>query len=104
MNNNPDNINFPADNVEGKNDLLRYLNDELDSGHDFDRDATDGLQELPNGDIPAIIQKLNTELNRTLTKKKKRRHLPDQSAIYITIIIILLLITVAYVVLRKSIH
>lgn len=104
MNNNINNINSPGNNAEGKNDLLRDLNDELDSGHEFDRDATEGLQELPHAHIPVIVQKLNTELNHTLNKKKKRRLLPDQSFVYITIIIVLLLITVAYIILRKSIH
>ena len=102
MNNDLRNISSPGNNKDGKNDLLNDLNEDLNAANEFEQDAAEGLQQLPQADIPSMVQKLNTELSHSLSKKKKRRQLPDQSIVYISIIIILLLITVAYIILRRS--
>ena len=102
MNNDLPNISSPGNNKDGKNDLLNDLNEDLNAANEFEQDAAEGLQQLPQADIPSMVQKLNTELSHSLGKKKKRRHLPDQSIVYISIIIILLLITVAYIILQRS--
>ena len=104
MSNDPHNILTPENNSDGKKELLNDLNEELDAGHAFDIDATEGLQELPHEKIPAIVHHLNSELNKTINYKKKRRQLPDQSGVYIAIIIILLLIAVTYIIIRKYMH
>jgi hypothetical protein len=83
--------------------LLQALNDDLSFADDdlFELDATEGLQQLDEKNVPFIVDKLDADLHRQLRKKKKRRALADSSSTYITIITILLLIVVAYIVIKK---
>ncbi len=106
MNNDLNNILPDNDNLE-KEKSLQQLNDDLLSDEDaidnqFEEDASKGLQQLNQEEIPFIVDKLNADLNRYLKKKKKRRRIfKDQSSIYITIVTILLLIIISYIIIRK---
>ena len=59
-------------------------------------------QQLEETQVPIIVNKLNTDLQRQLKKKKKlKRGIPSQQPVLITIITILLLAIVAYIVIKK---
>ena len=106
MNNDLNNIS-PNDNNIDKEKLLQQLNEDLFSDDDamdddFETDAEIGLQQLDQNKVPHIVDKLNADLSRHLSKKKKRRGIfQDPSNIYITIITILLLIILAYIVISR---
>jgi len=80
-----------------QHELEKQLNDDP-----FMSDAMDGLAELhPKTDVSAMVQELNSGLNRQLRKKKKTNNFIRQDAtIYYSIALILLLIVVGYVVVR----
>ena len=87
------------DNLQSLSNLRKELNSDNDS---FENDAAEGLRQLPDEKIPLIIGGLNKGLQQHINKKnKKKRALPDQTAVYITILTILLLAVVAYVIIKK---
>jgi hypothetical protein len=100
MNNDLKNI-LPND--EQKQHGLNTLRDDLFSDdHSFEIDAQEGLSEIPQEKVTAIINTLNTDLHRKLHKKKKKsREIPNQQTTYFTIITILLLAIIGYVVIKK---
>ncbi len=105
MSNNINDI-FPggADNNNAdKEKLLNDLNNDIHFGEDaFENDAAEGLQQLPNSNVSQIVDNLNLDLHKHISKKKRKvRGLPDQSAVYVSIVIILILMVVAYIILRK---
>lgn len=87
-------INNISPNNEDREKLLKQLNDDLFSEEDaleeqFETDASIGLQDIHRDKIDDIVQTLNTDLSRHLSKKKKRRGIfKDPSNIYVTIITI----------------
>ena len=105
MNNDLNNIS-PNDNNIDKEKLLQQLNEDLFSDDDamddnFETDAQIGLRQLDEKKVPLIVDKLNADLRRHLSKKKKRRGMiNDPSNINITIITILLLAIISYLVLH----
>ena len=77
MNNDLNNISPNNNNVD-KEKLLQALNEDLFSeddavNDDFETDAEIGLQQLDQNKVPLIIDKLNADLSRHLSKKKKRK-------------------------------
>ena len=106
MNNDLNNIS-PNNNNLDKEKLLQQLNEDLFSDDDvmdddFETDAEIGLKQLDQNKVTQIVDKLNADLSRHLSKKKKRRGIfQDPSNIYITIITILLLIILAYIVISR---
>lgn len=101
MNKDTDNI-LPGDADAGKEKLLQELKDHSFAEEDFEKDASEGLADVPALKVPLIVEQLNAHLHHQLKKKKgKRKGIPDQSFIIITVIIVLLLIVVAWVVIRK---
>ena len=106
MNNDVNNI-LPQGNDADKIDLLKQLhadvnNDMFDDEDLFEAEAAEGLQQLEETQVPIIVNKLNTDLQRQLKKKKKlKRGIPSQQPVLITIITILLLAIVAYIVIKK---
>ena len=106
MNNDVNNI-LPQGNDADKIDLLKQLhadvnNDMFDDEDLFEAEAAEGLQQLEETQVPIIVNKLNTDLQRQLKKKKKlKRGIPSQQPVLITIITILLLAVVAYIVIKK---
>ena len=80
-----------------QHELEKQLNDDP-----FMSDAMDGLAELhPKTDVSAMVQELNSGLNRQLRKKKKTKNFFKQdTSLYYSIALILLLIVVGYVVVR----
>ena len=97
----------PGDASENdeKRKLLENLHQELNYDEDsFEKEAAEGLQQIPSGDISIMIKKLNTSLLQQIAKKKKKkRGISEQPMIYVTIIILLLLIVTAYIILKKLI-
>jgi hypothetical protein len=99
--------NILPDNNADREKLLQQLNEDLFAEEDaivqqFEADANIGLQQLNQDKIPAIIDKLNADLSRHLSKKKKRRGIfKDPSNINITIITILVLIIISYIIIKK---
>ena len=106
MNNDLNNIS-PNNNNLDKEKLLQQLNEDLFSDDDaidddFETDAEIGLKQLDQNKVTQIVDKLNADLSRHLSKKKKRRGIfNDPSNIYVTIITILLLIILAYIVISR---
>lgn len=72
---------------------------------DFMNDAVEGLQKFKRKeDMQACVEQLNRDLQKQITKNKKRklsRKFKDQPYTYITVIIILLLLVISFVVLKK---
>lgn len=105
MTNDLNNIS-PNSNTD-KEKLLQQLNDDLFGDEDaldqqFDADADAGLQQINEHKIPEIVDKLNADLSRHLSKRKKRRGIfKDPSNFNITIITILILIIISFIVIKK---
>ncbi len=80
-----------------QHELEKQLNDDA-----FMSDAMDGLAEFHSkSNVTAMVQELNSGLNRQLRKKKKTKNFFRQDAtVYYSIALILLLIVVGYVVVR----
>jgi hypothetical protein len=99
--------NIPTNNNADKEKLLQQLNDDLFGEEDaldqqFEEDASIGLQQIQQEKVPLIVDKLNADLSRHLSKKKKRRGIfKDPSNFNITIITILLLLIISYIILKK---
>ena len=74
--------------------------------NEFAEDAVEGLQTIKDKrDINYVVEMLNRDLKKKLTKKRQRREkmrIKDQSWLYISLIILILLIVIAYIVIRKS--
>ncbi len=70
----------------------------------MESDALEGLHQLDAHDTKVAVEKLNLNLRKTLSSKKRRRR-PVRSEQYtwIAIAIILLLAVLAYIVIRKAI-
>lgn len=69
----------------------------------MESDALEGLRELKPEETKHTVNKLNHQLRKTLTnKKKKRKPLKTEQYTLVAIAIILLLIVLAYIVIRKS--
>ncbi len=71
----------------------------------FVNDAVEGLMEVKNNrHISALVEQLNTDLNKKLREKKKhkeKRKLREYPWIYVSIAIILLLAVISWFVLSK---
>lgn len=74
-----------------------------DEEDNFEQDAQEGLQQMPNEKVTSIVDTLNADLYKKIqkNKKRKRKGIPDQQSTYIIIITILLLAVIAYVVIKK---
>lgn len=86
--------------AEEKHEIEKQMADS-----DFVNDAVEGLEDVKNKkDISHLVQQLNSDLQKQLLKKikrKKKRTLKDQPWLYITVIIILLLIIISFIVIKK---
>jgi predicted secreted protein len=80
-----------------QHELEQQLNDDP-----FMSDALDGLADLhPKADVSAMVQELNSGLNRQLRKKKKTKKFFNQdNSIYFSIALILLLVVIGYIVVK----
>jgi LDH2 family malate/lactate/ureidoglycolate dehydrogenase len=105
MNNDINNISPNDNNEADKLNLLHALNNDTFNDEDlFEADASEGLQQMNEHNVAAIVNKLNADLHHQIKKKKKqRRGIPSQQGLYITIITILLLAVIAYIVIKKAI-
>jgi anti-sigma factor RsiW len=70
----------------------------------MESDATEGLKELPASETQKIVGKLNANLNKTLTAKRKRRAkaIKENKWGWIAVIVILLLCLLAYFIIQAS--
>lgn len=70
----------------------------------MESDAMEGLRELKPAETKQVVNKLNSQLRKTVSNKKHKRRSrqPDQFT-WVAIAIILLLAIVAYIVIRKTI-
>ncbi len=72
----------------------------------FMNDAVEGLQEFrPTKDLQLYVNQINNDLQKQITKNKKRkekRKIKDQPYTYFAIILILLLLVICYVVLKRN--
>jgi hypothetical protein len=99
--------NISPNSNANREKLLQQLNEDLFAEDDaldqqFEADANTGLQQLNQHKIPDIVDKLNADLSRHLSKKKKRRGVfQDPSNVNITIITILLLLVISYIIIKK---
>lgn len=80
-----------------QHELEKQMNDDA-----FMSDAMDGLAALhPKKDVSAIVQELNSGLNRQLRKKKKKKTFFQQdTTIYYSIVILLMLLVIAFVLVK----
>lgn len=107
MNSNIDDIlnNDERDNQKKLSALHDVLNhegtaEELDD--EFEMDASEGLQQFDERQIPYLVNELNQNLKSQLKSKKRvKKHIPDQSTVLITIITLLLLVVLAFIIIRK---
>ncbi len=105
--NNEDKKILPPDthNTALKQQGLYDLNDDIfkeNNAQLFDKEASEGLAQIPATNVPFIIEKLQTDLQKKLKKhKRKSSKIPSQQSVYFTIITILLLAIIAYVVIKK---
>ena len=108
MNNNTEDIlnNDESYNQQRLAALHNILNneegtsDEIDD--DFEKDATEGLQQFDEHQIPHLVNELNRNLKLQLKSKKRvKKRIPDQSAVLITIITLLLLVILAFIIIKK---
>lgn len=107
MNNDFDNI-LPNNNSD-KLKRLEELNDEInnsklfmDDEEDFELDAKEGLQKIPDTTAAKLVSQLNANLQIQLkNKKKNKRKIPDQSMVYFTIITLLVIVIVTYIIIKK---
>ena len=68
----------------------------------MESDAIEGLKEVDIQDTKEIVKRLNQNLSKlTSNKKRKRRPLQSQQYAILAIAIILLLAMVAYIIIRK---
>lgn len=71
---------------------------------DFEADAMEGLQNLPNTqNVSFLVEQLNRDLRKKTAQKKSRREklrLKSDPWIWISILIILLLIVISYLVIH----
>lgn len=72
---------------------------------DFEADAIEGLQSLPNTqDVSYLVEQLNRDLRKKTAQKKSRREklrLKSDPWIWVSILIILLLIVISYLVIHQ---
>jgi len=69
----------------------------------MESDALEGLRELKPEETKHTVTKLNHQLRKSLTnKKKKRKPLKTEQYTLVAIAIILLLIVLAYIVIRTT--
>ena len=108
MNNNFEDIlnKEESNNHERLNDLNDALySDDLvfeKSKNDFDKEAAEGLQQIADNKIPALVNEINRNLKSQLKNKKRlKKKSLDQSAVIITIITLLLIIVLAYIIIKK---
>jgi len=80
------------------------------AGDEFLNDAVEGLQQVKNPrNMQSYVEELNAAMQKSLEKKKKRRHrlrnrLKDEPWTYIAIVVVVALCIVAYVVIRQILH
>ena len=86
--------------AEEKHEIEKQMADS-----DFVNDAVEGLEDVKNKkDLSLFVEQLNTNLNKLLDKKKKRkqkRALKDQPWLYLAVIILLMLIIICFIVIKK---
>lgn len=115
MNNNLNNIlsgsGKPSDEL-----LRKYLENQLseEERHEVEKamlddplleEAMEGLSGKSDSEVRAVVNDINTELRKQITKKsreKKRHGIADQSITYYAIILILLLCVIAYLLVKKA--
>ncbi len=72
---------------------------------DFMNDAVEGLEDVKNKkELTFFVEQLNSDLQKQLEKKKKRKNkraLKDQPWLYLAIILLLLLSIISYIVIKK---
>ncbi len=80
------------------------------AGDEFLNDAVEGLQQVKNPrNMQSYVEELNAAMQKSLEKKKKRRHrlrnrLKDEPWTYLAIVVVVALCIVAYVVIRQILH
>lgn len=73
--------------------------------NDFEADAVEGLQNLPNTqNVSYLVEQLNRDLRKKTAQKKSRREklrLKSDPWIWVSILIILLLIVISYLIIHQ---
>ncbi|HXS35187.1 MAG TPA: hypothetical protein VN721_00690 [Flavipsychrobacter sp.] len=108
---------FPPGGGQGKlpeDKLMAYLEGKLslEEQHEVEQwladegmesDAMDGLKQIEPGQAKMAVDKINHQLRKHLTSKKRaRRQIKDNKWALVAIVVILLLIVVVYVVIKMS--
>lgn len=85
---------------EDKHEIEKQMADS-----DFVNDAVEGLEEIQNKkDLSVFVEQLNSNLQKQLDKKKKRkekRAIKEQPWAYLAIVLLLLLIVIGFIVIKK---
>jgi hypothetical protein len=72
---------------------------------DFVNDAIEGLMEVKNNrEIPALVEQLNSDLNKKLSQKKKikdKRKLKEYPWIYFSVVLILVLAIISWFIISR---
>ena len=98
--------------------LMDYLSGKLSAAekHDFERslidsemmnDAVEGLENLKNTDVSAVVRQLNKNLHKQLNKKRSKkikRGIKDLPWLYFTIILVLIIILIGFIVIKKRLE
>ena len=98
------------------NKLMEYLSGKLSAEEkheiekqmadsDFVNDAVEGLEEVTQKkELNIVVDQLNTELQKQLSKRKRRkekRALKDQPWVYLAIVLLLALFVISFIVIKK---
>ncbi len=94
-----------TDNTASKQQRLYDLKDDIfkeNNAELFEKEASEGLAQIPATNLHFIIENLHTDLQKKLKKHRRKNHkIPSQQGAYIAIITILLLAIIAYLVIKK---
>ena len=117
---NPDlkNILNHANKDIGNQELLRYLQEQLDATEAhaveeqmaddaFTNDAVEGLQSIQNkSQLPQLVDQLHNQLQTQISKSRERRNKKwsDSLGLPMTILLVLLLLLIGFIVLLQFLH
>lgn len=96
---------LPNNPMSGLDVLQQQLMQEVNEqtlASNFDIDAAEGLNNLPDTQINRAVTKLNKSLQKKVQKKPNRANaIASQPILYTVIILILILIIIAFVIIKK---
>jgi hypothetical protein len=100
MTNNENNI-WPNGSEKEQN-LADLHNDLFSEDDNFEQDAAEGLQHMPQQKVDGIVQHLNGYLQQKITRQRPKRRLEiNLRQSIIAIVVILILAVLAFAVLHK---